>query len=150
MGSDMGGHGCRARTTGRTGPRLPPSAHGRPSTMRRPAVIKTSWSLVVAMHSPCKSPCWLACPAPAAAAARRMMYVDAFPSGGRPRRGRGSLPIVLYDLLHGDHSHQYTATTLYQWLFWLFLPTSLPGHGLDIPPRPARCHCLMSSCASSC
>ena len=71
------------------------------------------------------------------------MYVDAFPSDGRPRRGRGSLPIVLYDLLHvglGDHSHQYTATTPYQWLFWLFwlfLPTSLPGHGLDIPsPGP--------------
>lgn len=44
MGSGMGGHGCRARTTGS---RLPPSAHGRPSTMRRPAVIKTSWSLLV-------------------------------------------------------------------------------------------------------
>lgn len=37
MGLDKGGHGRRARTTGS---RLPPSAHGRPSTMRRPAVIK--------------------------------------------------------------------------------------------------------------
>lgn len=44
MGPGMGGIGCRARTTG---PRLPPSAHGRPSTVRRPAVIETSWSLLV-------------------------------------------------------------------------------------------------------
>ena len=41
------GHGYRARFTGRTGSRLPPSV---PSTMQRPAVIKTSWPLV-AMHS---------------------------------------------------------------------------------------------------
>jgi len=39
MGLDMGGHGCRARTTGRTGSRLPPSAHGRPSTVRRPTIV---------------------------------------------------------------------------------------------------------------
>jgi hypothetical protein len=66
--------------------------------------------------SPCNSPCWLACPvpAPAPAARRRMMYVDAFPSGvGRAEAGvRSQLSFMICcTSTWGDHSHQHTATT---------------------------------------